>query len=359
MVELEKALPDFLATAGVGSYPRPEWLAVPFMGGPEWQEYFHGRKRAWRVEEEFLPQALDDATTLAVREQEEAGLDIVSDGEQRRVHYLLYYVEKLRGVDFKNRVLKPVRGGKNTVWVPRILGELERPGPMALRDVQYLRSLTHRRIKMTIGGPMTTFDTLSDAYYKDEEAACLRLAEIINEEVREWVKAGVDLIQVDEPTLIMYPDKVRRYGMKALERSLQGLSLPKVVHICYGYPLGPAHGKNKPRPHGYSEILPLLADSSLDLISLEFEAPRLDPSLLRECPGKGFLLGLIDVGSREVETPGHVADRLREALRHLPPERLYPAPDCGLACLEREVARKKLRSLVEGTRVVRRELGRE
>jgi len=333
-----------LETTVVGSYPKPLWLSNPFGA------FFGG----WRLEAKVLQEGQDDASMLAIHDQERAGIDVLSDGEQRRDNFVFYFTRKLGGFDFTRPARKALRGSDRQFEAPRITRAIERVNPLAVADVRFLRAHTGRRIKMAIPGPMTIVDTSADEHYGgDERALAFDLAVAINAELREWARAGCDVVQIDEPAFTRYPDRVRAWGIDALNRCFEGVGAKTAVHVCYGYPIdGP-----KVREHGYEVLLPWLVDSVVDQISLECAAPHLDPSVVKLCGDKDVLFGLIDIGSRRAEDPAALAARVREALRYTTPERLLLAPDCGLVLLDRSLARAKLRALSEAARLARREVG--
>ena len=339
----EKLLPATI----VGSYPQPDWLIdrerlskmVPRV--PE--------KSLWRIPEAYLEEAQDDATLLAIRDQERAGLDIVSDGETRRESYFNRFANALGGIDLAHPGEALSRTGRATL-VPRVTGPIRRLRPVEVRDVKFLRAHTARKIKMTVPGPFTMAQLAQDDHYGDERALALAYAAAVNEEIRDLFAAGADLVQVDEPYLQAQPEKARRYGLEALNRALDGVGGQTCVHICFGYP-----HLVKERPSGYS-FLPELAETPCDQISIETAQAGLDCSVLREIPGKTFLVGVLDLSGPEVETPETVAGRIRRALEHVAPERVIVAPDCGMKYLPREAAFGKLCAMVAGAALVRAEL---
>jgi 5-methyltetrahydropteroyltriglutamate--homocysteine methyltransferase len=336
-----------LPTTVVGSYPQPGWLIyrdklgskVPRLRAPE----------IWRVEDAWLEQAQDDATLLAIRDMESAGIDIITDGEMRRESYSNRFATSLGGVDLRNPGTTINRSGERTI-VPRIRGPIVRSRPIEVRDVQFLRANTERMIKITLPGPFTMAQQAQDDYYKDEEALVLAYADAVNAEARDLKAAGADVIQIDEPWLQARPERAARYGVKAINRALAGIPGPTVVHLCFGYAAA-VHDK----PSGYS-FLPQLADTSAAQISIEAAQPRLDLGVLKDLAPKTVVLGVIDLGTEEVESAEEVARRLRAALEHLPLERLVAAPDCGMKYLSREAAFGKLKALAEGAAIVRAEL---
>jgi 5-methyltetrahydropteroyltriglutamate--homocysteine methyltransferase len=280
---------------------------------------------------------------------ERAGIDIITDGEMRRESYSNRFATALEGVDIENPGKTVNRSGGFSV-VPRIAGPIRRRGPVEVRDVEFLRAHTKRKIKITLPGPFTMTQQAQDDHYKDEEALAMAFAAAVNEEMQDLRKAGADVIQLDEPWLQARPDRAARYGVKAINRALQGVSGTTVVHLCFGYAAAVSS-----KPSGYS-FLPQLADSAALQISIEAAQPRLDLAVLRELKNKTVMLGVIDLGTEQVETPQAVAERIRAGLKVVSPERLVLAPDCGMKYLSREAAFGKLQALVEGAAIVRREL---
>jgi len=340
-------LNDLLPTTVVGSYPQPGWLVDRAKLGskvPRVREH-----ELWRIEGKFLEEAQDDATVLAIRDMERAGIDIVTDGEMRRESYSNRFATALEGVDIENPGKTVNRSGGFSV-VPRIAGPIRRRGPVEVRDVEFLRAHTKKKIKITLPGPFTMTQQAQDDHYKDEEALAMAFAAAVNEEMQDLRKAGADVIQLDEPWLQARPDRAARYGVKAINRALQGVSGTTVVHLCFGYAAAVSS-----KPSGYS-FLPQLADSAALQISIEAAQPRLDLAVLRELKNKTVMLGVIDLGTEQVETPQAVAERIRAGLKVVSPERLVLAPDCGMKYLSREAAFGKLQALVEGAAIVRREL---
>jgi 5-methyltetrahydropteroyltriglutamate--homocysteine methyltransferase len=336
-----------LDTTVVGSYPQPNWLIdraklgskVPRVRAPE----------IWRIEERFLEEAQDDATLLAIRDMERAGIDVITDGEMRRESYSNRFATALEGVDIVHPGTTVNRSGGQSV-VPRIAGPIRRKAPVEVRDVQFLRRHTAKRIKITLPGPFTMAQQAQDDYYRDEEALAMAFAAAVNEEIRDLKAAGADVIQLDEPWLQARADRAARYGVKAINRALEGIEGTTVVHLCFGYAAAV-----KDKPSGYS-FLPQLADTRASQISIEAAQPRLDLAILRELSGKTVMLGVIDLSTPKVESPADVASRIRAGLKHVAAERLVVAPDCGMKYLTREAAFGKLKSLAEGAALVRREL---
>src|SRR5436190_569687 len=341
-----------LKTTITGSLPKPPWLAPPGTHLiPEWV-----------IPADRLAEAQDDAVRLAIADQEEAGIDIVSDGEQRRRHYIWGFLEGLTGTDTVRLGRKRTRGGKYVAEqdVARITGELTRPTPIMVPALAFAKAHTRRPVKVTLPAPMTLVDTTLDEHYKgDEESLAMRFAALLNAEARDLAAAGADVIQFDEPCFNIYLDKVKAWGIRALEAAIAGVTCTTTIHICYSYGIPRVLAwKQKNTEWGqYAVTLPLLRETRIDQISVECAASGVDVALLAEARGKDILLGVIDVGTEEVESPALVAERIRKALPHVEPGRLFPCTDCGLVPRSRQAARAKLRALVEGAQMVRRELG--
>ncbi len=339
-----------LRTTVVGSYPQPDWLvdrdALKSQSVPRVR-----MRELWRVPEAFLEQAQDDATLVAIRDMERAGIDIISDGEIRRESYSNRLATALDGIDIDNPGQVIGRTGVPTV-VPRVVGKIRRRHAVEVRDVEFLRRNTDRAIKITLPGPFTLTRQAKDEFYKDEEALAMDYAAAINAEARDLKAAGADVIQLDEPWLQAFPDAAMRYGVRVINRALEGVPGTTAVHLCFGY----AHLVRDKKPGAGYSFLPQLADSIADQISIEAAQPTLDLAVLRELPGKTIILGVIDLGNTAVETPEEVARRIRRAMQHVPANRLVPAPDCGMKYLSRETAFGKLRALADGAAIVRREL---
>jgi 5-methyltetrahydropteroyltriglutamate--homocysteine methyltransferase len=339
-----------LETSIVGSLPKPSWLAAPNM-----------LRAPWRLSGAELHEAQQDAIRLAILDQEEAGLDVVTDGEVARRHYIWGFLAGLTGVDTEELGRKRSRGGRysDTTEVARIVGPVEHRTPVFVEACRLSRALTRRRLKVTLPGPMTIADSVADEYYgADHQALAMRFADILNAEARALVEAGADVIQIDEPCFNIYLDEVQAWGVEALERCLDGVRATRSVHICYGYgtPLVIAwKSKNTDWGH-YGVTLPLLARSSVDQVSVECAASGVDLAVLRELAGKDVLLGVIDVGTDAVESPEDVADRIRHGLEHVPAARLMPCTDCGLVPRRRDAARDKMRALAAGAAIVRAEI---
>ena len=339
-----------LPTSLVGSYAQPDWLID--------REALAGRfpprtrmKELWRVPEQYLEQAWDDATVYAIAEQERAGLDIVTDGEMRRESYSNRFATALDGVDLDNHGTALDRSGE-PVPVPRVSGEIRRRHAVQVRDVEFLRAHASpdKKIKITVPGPFTMSQQAQDDYYGDGEALAVAYAGAVNEEIKDLFAAGADVVQLDEPYMQARPDKARAYGLKALERALDGVTGTTALHICFGY----AHLIHE-RPEGYS-FLPELSGSDVQQISIETAQSNLDTAVLETLPGKTIILGVLDLSNHEVESAETVAERIRRALPHIDKERVIIAPDCGLKYLPREVAFGKMKAMADGAAIVRAEL---
>jgi 5-methyltetrahydropteroyltriglutamate--homocysteine methyltransferase len=337
-----------LVTTVVGSYPQPAWL----IDRGRLEERLPPRVRArelWRVPEQFLEEAQDDATRLAVADMERAGVDIVTDGEMRRESYSNRFATALDGVDLDEPGVALDRTGHENP-VPRVVGPIRRREPVEVRDVRFLRSVTDRRIKMTVPGPFTMTQQAQNDHYPDERSLALAYAEAVNEELKDLKAAGADVVQIDEPYLQARPEQARDYALEAIDRALDGIDGETVLHTCFGY-AAIVHDK----PAGYP-FLRELADCAAAQLSLEAAQPNLDPEVVRDLGGKTIVLGVLDLASDEVETPEEVAARIRRILAVVPPERLVVAPDCGMKYLPRERALRKLEAMVAGARLVEGEL---
>jgi 5-methyltetrahydropteroyltriglutamate--homocysteine methyltransferase len=336
-----------LPTSLVGSYPQPEWLIDRVKLSKQVP-----RVRAddlWLVAPDKLEAAQDDATILAVRDQERAGLDIITDGEQRRESYSNRFATALDGIDIDTPGTVINRSGR-PIAVPRIVGPIRRRQPVELRDLKVLRANTSRAIKATVPGPFTMGRQAQDDYYKDEAAVALDYAAAVNAEIKDLFAAGADVVQIDEPWMQQHPDKARQYGLKALDRALDGVNGTVAVHLCFGY-AAVVHDK----PSAYS-FLPELEGSKAQQVSIEAAQPKLDLRVLDALPSKTIILGVIDLSDMSIETPNIVADRIRRALAQIAAERIVVAPDCGMKYLPRAVAFGKMRAMAEGAAIVRREL---
>ena len=339
---------DKLLTTIVGSYPQPEWL----IDRKNLRNRLPPRIRAreiWRIPDPLLEEAQDDATLIAIRDMERAGLDIISDGEIRRESYSNRFATALGGMDLDNPGVAIDRTGHPNP-VPRVVGPIRRLYPVEVRDVEFLRRNTDRRIKITVPGPFTVTQQAQNDYYSDDKALALDIAAAINEEIKSLQAAGADIVQIDEPYLQAKPEKARQYGVEVINRALQGIEGTTALHLCFGY-AAIVHN----RPSQYS-FLTELSDCIVKQISIEAAQPKLDLSVLRQLANKTLIVGVLNLGDMEIETPEIVAARIRKALQYVEPERLIVAPDCGMKYLPRDVAFGKLCSLVEGARIVRREL---
>ncbi len=337
-----------LPTSLVGSYAQPDWL----IDRAKLAGRFPPRVRArelWRVEPAYLEQAQDDATILAIRAQEEAGLDIVTDGEMRRESYSNHFATALDGIDIDNPGTALDRSGHPNP-VPRIVGPIERPRPIEVGDLTFLRSHTDRTVKMTVPGPFTMSQQAQNDFYPDAEAAAMAYAAAVNAEIKDLHAAGADIVQIDEPYMQARPEPARAYGLTALNRALEGVTGTTAVHICFGY-AAIIHE----RPEGYS-FLPELAGCPAAQVSIETAQSRLDLGVLRDLSEKTIILGVIDLSDHEVETPELVADRVRRAFAHTTPDKITIATDCGMKYLPRASAEGKMRSMAEAARILRAEL---
>jgi 5-methyltetrahydropteroyltriglutamate--homocysteine methyltransferase len=339
-----------LETSVVGSLPKPTWLAQPNV-----------LRAPWRLSGNELREAQDDAVRLAVLDQEEAGLAIVTDGEVRRRHYIWGFLDGLTGVDTERLAVQRSRGGRYsaTTEVARIVAPVERARPVFLDACRFARSLTQRQLKVTLPGPMTIVDSVADEHYHtDRKSLAMRFARILNAEARELASAGADVVQFDEPCFNIYLDEVEAWGIEALEQCMDGVAAKKAVHICYGYGTPTVLAwktKNTDWGH-YGVTLPLLSRSSVDQVSVECAGSGVDVAVLRELVNKDVMLGVINVGTEDIETPEVVAARIRCALAHVPAPQLFPCTDCGLVPRSREASRGKMRALAAGAAIVRAEL---
>ena len=337
-----------LPTTVVGSYPQPDWLVdrhmlskvVPRVRMPE----------MWRVAEPFLEQAQDDATILAIRDMERAGIDIITDGEMRRESYSNRFATALQGVEIDPPGFVQARSGRTAV--PRVVGPIRRTRAVEVEDMRFLRRNTTLTAKITLPGPFTMGQQAQDEYYNDDEALAMAMAEAVNAEALDLVAAGADVIQLDEPWVRNDAAAAKRYAVKAINRALQGITVPTVVHICFGYA---AVVPGDTKPAGYA-FLAELADSAAETLSIESAQPKLDLAVLKELAPKKVMLGVLDLGDLRIESAQTVADRIRAGLVYVPADRLVPAPDCGMKYLPRDVAFGKLKALADGAAIVRREI---
>jgi 5-methyltetrahydropteroyltriglutamate--homocysteine methyltransferase len=338
-----------LETTTAGSLPKPAWLATPRMLWAPWKETGAA-----------LVEAQRDATLVALKEQEDCGIDIVTDGEQARQHFVHGFVEAVEGIDFARKVKMGIRADRYVAECPTVTAPLRRGRPAHVGEARIARAHTRRKLKITVPGPMTIVDTIADAYYGDRVKMAMRFAELLNEEARELDALGVDVIQFDEPAFNVYLDAVRDWGIAALHRAIEGVRCKTAIHICYGYGIKPNidwKGTLGAEWRQYEAIFPALAASRIDQVSLECINSHVPIELLGLLGGKDVLVGAIDVATDHVETPQEVAETIRRALKHVAAERLQPCTNCGMAPLDRVLARAKLDALVAGTALVRRELG--
>jgi 5-methyltetrahydropteroyltriglutamate--homocysteine methyltransferase len=339
-----------LETTIAGSLPKPSWLAEPErLWAP------------WKLAGPALEQAKLDATILAVKLQEDAGIDIVGDGEQARVHFVHGFLANLDGIDFAKKTLMGIRADRYKAEVPTVVGPVRRKGPVHAAEAAAARAHTTRKLKFTLPGPMTIVDTIADEHYGRREDLALAFASALNEEARDLEALGVDVIQFDEPAFNVYMRDVGEWGMAALERARAGLTCTTAVHICYGY--GIKANLDWKATLGsewrqYEEIFPVIARSSIDQVSLECRNSRVPAELMRLLDGKDVLVGAIDVASNAVETPEEVAATIREAMRYVAPEKLYPCTNCGMAPMARDTAYGKLFALAQGAAMVRAQIKR-
>ena len=336
-----------LPTSTAGSLPKPSWLAEP---EKLWS--------AWKLTGQELLDAKQDALRLSLHEQQQAEIDIVSDGEQTRQHFVTTFIEHLEGVDFEKRETVKIRD-RYDASVPSVVGAVSRQKPVFVEDAKFLRSLTDQPIKWALPGPMTMIDTLYDAHYKSREKLAWEFAKILNQEARELEAAGVDIIQFDEHAFNVFFDEVNDWGVATLERALEGLKCETAVHICYGYGIKANTDWKKTLGsewRQYEAVFPKLQQSNLDIISLECHNSRVPMDLLELIRGKKVMVGAIDVATNTIETADEVADTLRKALQFVDANKLYPSTNCGMAPLSRQVARGKLQALAAGTKIIRQEL---
>jgi 5-methyltetrahydropteroyltriglutamate--homocysteine methyltransferase len=339
-----------LPTTVIGSYPQPDWL----VDRERLRSSLPARVRMrelWRVEEPYLAAAQDDATALAIADQERAGVDIVTDGEIRRESYSNRFATALEGFDIDNPAMVPGRAG-GTNAVPRVVGAVRRTRPVEVDDLRFLRARTDRTIKITLPGPFTMSQQAYNEAYADEADLAMDLAAAVNEEVRDLFAAGADIVQIDEPWLQSRAEKAREFALPAIDRALAGVTGTTALHTCFGY----AHVVHD-RPAGYP-FLAELGRCAADVLAIEAAQPRFDPALLEPIAGKTVIVGVLDLSDAQAETPDVVAQRIEAALRVIPAERLQVGPDCGMKYLSRDLAFAKLRALVEGARLVRERLAR-
>lgn len=336
-----------LPTSTAGSLPKPSWIAQPEV---LWSP--------WKLQNEELVDGKRDALRLCLDDQVRAGIDIVSDGEQTRQHFVTTFIEHLSGVDFEKREVVRIRN-RYDASVPTVVGEVSRQKPVFVEDAKILRKLTDRPIKWALPGPMTMIDTLYDNHYKSREKLAWEFAKILNQEAKELEAAGVDIIQFDEPAFNVFFDEVNDWGIAALERAIEGLKCETAVHICYGYGIKANTDWKKTLGtewRQYEEVFPKLQRSAIDIVSLECQNSRVPMDLIELIRGKKVMVGAIDAATHTIETPEEVANTLRKALQFVDAENLYPSTNCGMIPLPRQVANGKLHALSAGAEIVRREI---
>ncbi|WP_321275769.1 methionine synthase [Thiomicrorhabdus indica] len=334
-------------TSTVGSLPKPSWLAETEKLWP-----------AWKLEGDALIEAKQDALRVTLQEQTEAGIDIVSDGEQTRQHFVTTFTENLEGVDFKKRQTMRIRN-RYDAEVPTIVGAVSRKKSVFVEDAKFLRQLTDQPIKWTLPGPMTMIDTLYDGHYKSRDELAMVFAETLNQEAKELAEAGIDIIQFDEPAFNVFIDEVDQWGVPALNRAVEGMTCESAVHICYGYGIKANTDWKKTLGaewRHYEKTFPSIQKSNIDIISLEYQNSNVPMELMELIRGKKVMVGAIDVAKHEIETPEEVANTLRKALQFVDADKLYPCTNCGMAPLPRNVARSKLNALTKGAAILRNEL---
>ena len=327
-------------TAIAGSLPKPSWLAETHKLWPQ-----------WRAQGEELAQAKLDATRLWIKAQEDAGLDVIGDGEQSRQHFVHGFLEQVEGIDFDHKVEMGIRADRYKAMVPQVVAPLRLKGRVHQAEAQFLRAHTRRQIKFTLPGPMTIVDTVADRFYGDRIQMAMAFAELLNQEARALQADGVDIIQFDEPAFNVYMAEAADWGVRALERAAQGLTCKTAVHICYGYGIQANVDWKKGLGHEwrqYEAVFPALAASAIDQVSLECILPHVQPELMALLEGKEVMVGVIDVASDTVETPQEVAQTIEQALQFVPRHRLIACTNCGMAPMRREVAEAKLRALAQG-----------
>ncbi|MEO1857189.1 MAG: methionine synthase [Rubritalea sp.] len=334
-------------TSTTGSLPKPSWIAEP---EKLWSP--------WKLQGSELTYGKLDALRVSIQEQQNAGLDIICDGEQTRQHFVTTFIEQLDGVDFEQRETVKIRD-RYDASVPTVVGSVSRPKPVFIEDAKFLRQQTTQPIKWALPGPMTMVDTLYDAHYKDRETLAWEFAKLLNQEAKEIEAAGVDIIQFDEPAFNVFFDEVNAWGITCLEKAIEGLKCETAVHICYGYGIKANNDWKKSLGsewRQYEEIFPKLQQSHIDIVSLECQNSHVPIELIELIRGKKVMVGSIDVASDTIETPEEVAATIREALKYVDADKLYPTTNCGMAPLSREVARDKLNALSAGAAIVRAEL---
>jgi 5-methyltetrahydropteroyltriglutamate--homocysteine methyltransferase len=336
-------------TTIAGSLPKPGWLAETRKLWPQ-----------WRAEGDALRQAKADATLLWIKAQEDAGLDIVTDGEQARQHFVHGFLEKVEGIDFAHKVEMGIRNDRYKAMVPQVVAPLSLKGRVHAFEAQLARAHTTRKLKFTLPGPMTIVDTVADRFYGDRRKLAFAFAELLNQEALALQADGVDIVQFDEPAFNVYMKDAAEWGVQALERAAQGLTCTTAVHICYGYGIQANNDWKKTLGEEwrqYAQVFPALAASSIDQVSLECYHSHVPADLMALLAGKDVMVGVIDVASDVIETPEEVADTIGRALQFVPRDRLLPCTNCGLAPMDREVAVKKLQALAQGAALARQRYG--
>jgi 5-methyltetrahydropteroyltriglutamate--homocysteine methyltransferase len=336
-------------TTIAGSLPKPGWLAETNKLWPQ-----------WRAEGDALRQAKADATLLWIKQQEDAGLDIVTDGEQSRQHFVHGFLEQVEGIDFAHKVEMGIRNDRYKALVPQVVGPLRLKGRVHATEARLARAHTSRKLKFTLPGPMTIVDTVADRFYGDREKMAFAFAELLNQEALALQADGVDIVQFDEPAFNVYMQDAAAWGVRALERAAQGLTCTTAVHICYGYGIQANNDWKKTLGEEwrqYEQVFPALAASPIQQVSLECYHSHVPPDLMALLKGKDVMVGVIDVASDVVETPEQVADTIGSALQFVARERLLPCTNCGMAPMDREVARRKLEALAQGAELARKRYG--
>jgi len=339
---------QLLPTTVVGSYPQPEWLVDHNVLKSQTVPRVRV-KEMWRVADAYLEQAQDDATLIAIRDMERAGIDVITDGEMRRESYSNRFATALDGIDVDTPAIVKNRAGVDTA-MPRVVAKVTRRDKVEVRDMQFLRRNTDRLAKITLPGPFTMTQQAKNEFYKDQEELAMDFAAAVNAEARDLQAAGADVIQLDEPWLRNDPEGAKRYAIRAINRALDGITVPTVIHLCFGYAF---LVKDKPTSYFF---LSELADSAAQQISIEAAQPKIDLGILKDLSSKKIMLGVVNLGDQIVETPSQVAERIRTGLKYVSADRLVPAPDCGMKYLSREVAFGKLKALADGAAIVRKEI---
>ncbi len=336
-------------TAIAGSLPKPDWLAETHKLWPQ-----------WKAQGDALRQAKMDATLLWVKLQEDAGLEVIGDGEQARQHFVHGFLEQVEGIDFDNKVKMGIRNNRYDAMVPQVVAPLRLKGRVHAFEAQLTRAHTNKKVKFTLPGPMTIVDTVADRFYGDKVKMAMAFAELLNQEALALQADGVDIVQFDEPAFNVYMEEAADWGVKALERAAQGLTCTTAVHICYGYGIEANNNWKKTLGHEwrqYEKVFPALAQSSIDQVSLECFHSHVPPDLMKLLEGKDVMVGVIDVASEEIETPEQVADTIGMALQFVPKQHLIACTNCGLAPMDRAVAEAKLKALAEGAKLAARRYG--